>query len=206
LRTPRKVAALYVDPVRGPYSARKGVDLWGVARDATKFAGFKPVVAHPPCGPWGRFYWRYKGGEGSAEAGLRAVEQVRNCGGVLEHPAQSNLWGKASKRRKSYSTRLQGVPDLPLPGEPPDKYGGYTIEVNQVDWGHAALKPTWLYIVGVPRAKLPRMPTPRAPTHVIVRKRSNPNELPELRKSLRHVTPPAFADWLLQVARASRKG
>ena len=86
----------------------------------------------------------------------------------MEHPAQSDLWGKASKRRKSYSTRLQGVPDLPLPGEPPDKYGGYTIEVNQVDWGHAALKPTWLYIVGVPRAKLPRMPTPRAPTHVIV--------------------------------------
>jgi hypothetical protein len=48
------VAALYVDP-RGPYASMPGVDPWDVERDARTYAGPYPVVAHPPCGSWGRF-------------------------------------------------------------------------------------------------------------------------------------------------------
>lgn len=43
----RTVAALYVE-ADGPYSRVEGVDLWPESRDARKYAGPHPVVAHPP--------------------------------------------------------------------------------------------------------------------------------------------------------------
>lgn len=102
------VAALYVDTARGPYPAIPGVECWGFATrdgsqidafatdlDARSYAGPHPVVAHPPCGPWGRFWWNYKGGEGSRSCGLRAADQVREWGGLLEHPEHSGLWKAA---------------------------------------------------------------------------------------------------------------
>jgi hypothetical protein len=49
------IAALYVEE-RGVYSGLEGVDVWGVSRDARRYAGPYPVVAHPPCERWGR-YW-----------------------------------------------------------------------------------------------------------------------------------------------------
>lgn len=196
---PKTVAALYVDRAHGPYIKIPGVDVWGWSckdgpcrpgdRDAEMYDGPYPVIAHPPCGPWGMFAWRYKGGEGAMEAGLRAVEQIREFGGVLEHPVNSKLW-KAL--------------DLPKPGDPPDEYGGWTLRVHQVDWGHPAQKPTWLYIVGVHPDDVPQMPPPRAATHVMVRKVSNTNELPEVPKAKRHLTPPAFAKWLVALARRVR--
>jgi len=47
------IAALFVDEL-GPYAGMPGVDAWGESRDATKYTGPAPCVAHPPCGPWGR--------------------------------------------------------------------------------------------------------------------------------------------------------
>lgn len=205
--TRRRVAALYVDP-EGPYS-RFGdrVDVWDASRDARRYAGPHPVVAHPPCGPWGRFWWRYRGGEGGADCAIAAVEAVRRYGGVLEHPAESGLWGRATRRQAHLkvrdsreSERPVGLSDLPLPGRPADAYGGYTVQVNQVDWGHPAIKSTWLYIVGVPRQRLPSFPATGKPTHTMVRRRDNPHELPEVPKRLRHLTPPRFARWLVDLA------
>jgi hypothetical protein len=193
------VAALYVDTARGPYPRMAGVDCWGFStrdglqldafaaqRDARVYAGPHPVVAHPPCGPWGRFWWNYKGGEGAKDCGLRAIDQVRAFGGVLEHPSQSGLWKAAG---------------LPRPGEPRDHAGGFTIEVRQCDWGHPAAKPTWLYIVG---CEVPDRPEAGQPTHVMVRLLRNNNELPEVPKRLRHLTPPAFAEWLVELARSGQ--
>jgi hypothetical protein len=48
----RTVAALYIDP-RGPYPKMPVVDCWDETRDADRYAGAAPIVAHPPCGPWG---------------------------------------------------------------------------------------------------------------------------------------------------------
>lgn len=189
------VAALYVDPL-GPYPQL--VEHWyDAARDARTYDGPWPVVAHPPCGPWGRLRHLYQGGD--AQLAVDAVAHVRRYGGVLEHPAYSRL----------FST-LQ----LPTPGTPPDAYGGRTIEVQQVDWGHVARKRTWLYMV---RVRWPvDLPPARQPTHWISGGRPRKGE----RRTARHVpvgikvcsaqqrrrTPIAFARWLIALAATSSVG
>ncbi len=45
------IAALYV-ATDGCYFGLSGVDTWDQARDARKYAGPYPVVAHPPCQRW----------------------------------------------------------------------------------------------------------------------------------------------------------
>jgi hypothetical protein len=186
------VAVLYVDP-RGPYPGM--VRHWYDAeRDAKKYEGPWPVVAHPPCGPWS--VMRHLSRETTADCAPLALNAVREFGGVLEHPKGSTFF-------RAYS--------LPLPGELPDEWGGYTIEVSQCDWGHVARKRTWLYIVGTPRGALPPMPAPRTPTHWASggRTRSSrqgtpvPPGIKVCSAQQRRRTPPAFAAWLLEIARAS---
>lgn len=196
-----RVAALYVDSARGAYAGLAGVDCWGFAnrdgkqrdlfaqdRDARLYAGPLPVIAHPPCGPWGRFHWNYKGGEGHASCGPLAVKQVRALGGVLEHPAQSRLWKVAGLPKPGKLSKPWNI----------DAFGGWTLAVNQCDWGHPAKKPTWLYICGT--YFLPPLPPAGKPTHVMVRLLRNNNELPELGKRKRHLTPPDFASFLVELA------
>lgn len=195
------IAALYVDTARGPYATMPGVDCWGVERDATQYAGPWPVVAHPPCGHWGRYAHRC---HDDGHTGPIAVAQVRTWCGVLEHPAHSKLWRECG---------------LPRPGELPDVWGGYTIEVFQRDWCHRADKPTWLYIVGVDQINLPPMPEPTPARQVCVPKRrqlvDEPNDARRMRgtrgvvelmsKNQRHLTPPAFAEWLVAVANHAKE-
>lgn len=159
------VTALYIDP-RGPYP--KLCDSWDEKRDARTFNGPGPVVAHPPCGPWGGLRHLYEGAE--HDCGPRAVEQVRQFGGVLEHPARSKLWEACE------------LPP-PVPGRVPDHswewdpWCGFSIEVDQVEWGHVARKRTWLYIVGASHEDvselLAKRPYPgREPTHWVSGRRA----------------------------------
>lgn len=191
------IAALYIDP-RGPYPKMAGVDCWDETRDAKLYEGPWPVVAHPPCGPWGPL--RHLSRNQPADCGPRAVEQVRAFGGVLEHPSRSLLF------------RAFGMPH---PGEPPDAWGGRTIEVCQVDWGHVARKRTWLYVCG--DVELPPFPAPREPTHWVSGLRTttgrniyakNGSAVPPGIKMCsavqRRRTPPAFAEWLVLIARSVR--
>lgn len=46
------IAALYVER-GGAYWDMPGVDAWDADRDARRYAGTMPVVAHPPCQLWG---------------------------------------------------------------------------------------------------------------------------------------------------------
>lgn len=103
------IATLYVDP-RGPYP-KLGVDCWDATRDARKYAGPGPVVAHPPCGPWGGLRHLYEGTE--HDCAPRAVEQVRCWGGVLEHPRNSKLWEQ--RLRGSRSVRRTSAGERPWP-------------------------------------------------------------------------------------------
>lgn len=137
-----KVAALYVQP-GGVYWNLPDVEPLGLPeRDARYYAGPWPVVAHPPCERWGR-YWsggpsarvrRVKGDDGGCFAS--ALASVEKFGGVLEHPEASHAWA------------AHGMPA-------PFKSGGYSMArdgwtccVEQGHYGHRARKATWLYIVG----------------------------------------------------------
>ena len=134
------IAALYVQK-GGCYYGLDDVDPWDEERDARKYAGPWPVVAHPPCERWGR-YWhgapnkphQYKLGDdgGCFEAALFAVRQY---GGVLEHPADSHAWKSFDLSRPS---RAGGWIKA-------DNHGGQTCYVEQGHYGHISRKGTWLY-------------------------------------------------------------
>ena len=116
-------------------------------------------------------------------------------GGVLEHPQYSGLF-KALR--------------LPLPGELPDAFGGRTYEIRQVSWGHACVKPTWLYTVAVPPETLARgiRSGGEPPTHRMTNGPRGPSARTDLIRAsneMRSRTPVAFRDWLLSLARAASK-
>lgn len=196
----RTVAALYIDP-RGPYPKMPGVECWDEARDARLYAGPHPVVAHPPCGPWGNLkHMRVPNRErrhDDVACADPAVRAVRAWGGVLEQPSGSAMF------------RAFGMPH---PGELPDAHGGVSFAVDQCDWGHVARKATWIYCVGVRPEAIPRM-LRREPTHWVSggRKRSRkgkggvvPEGIKVCSAQQRRRTPPLFAEFLVSLARAAR--
>lgn len=138
------IAALFVEP-DGIYFGLPNVDPWDKERDARNYAGPHPIVAHPPCERWGR-YW---GGaprkphqyELGADDGCfaSALASVRRWGGVIEHPADSHAW------------RVFGLNRPPREGGwvTADFLGGWTCHIEQGHYGHMARKATWLYAHGV---------------------------------------------------------
>lgn len=139
------IAALYVAP-GGCYAGLPDVDVWDEARDARLYAGPHPVVAHPPCQRWGRFWHgsprkphQFKlGDDGGCFAA--ALASVRRWGGVLEHPADSAAWfafGLRPPHRDGGWFYLA------------DGHNGATCYVEQGRYGHPARKATWLYACGV---------------------------------------------------------
>lgn len=49
------IAALYVKK-NGCYFGLDGIDTWDEDRDARQYKGPYPIVAHPPCQRWGKFW------------------------------------------------------------------------------------------------------------------------------------------------------
>ena len=142
--TEKKIAALYVQE-NGSYCNLDDVDAWPEARDARKYIGPLPVVAHPPCQLWGAMaavnYARWGGDHNRPgnDGGcfFAALESVRRWGGVLEHPAKTRAWNAHG---------------LTLPcgiGWKRAVDGGYVCEVWQSAYGHRANKATWLYYYGM---------------------------------------------------------
>lgn len=180
------IAALFVrsDSI---YKTMPGVDAWDMARDARQYRGASPVVAHPPCRAWGRLRGLAKPRQDEKALALFAVEQVRKCGGVLEHPEASSLWQAAG---------------LPAPGCGRDEFGGWTLAVAQQWFGHRALKKTWLYIVGVEPRSIPAFSISLdLPERVITNSpKSRRLRIKECTKAEREHTPAEFAQWLVDLA------
>lgn len=150
-----KVAALFV-ATNGCYFGSPDVDPWPIERDARCYHGPAPVVAHPPCARWGRYWggapWQKErkklGDDGGCFAS--ALYDVRRWGGVLEHPEASHAW------------KYFGLNAPPRSGGwvVADFHGGWTCCVEQGHYGHRARKATWLYAHGV---DLPSLRWGRAP-------------------------------------------
>jgi hypothetical protein len=205
----RTVAALYVQ-TDGVYYGLPDVDPWDEARDARTYVGPHPVVAHPPCQRWGR-YWsggpsakvrRRKGDDGGCF--IAALATVRRFGGVLEHPEASHAWA------------AHGLYKPPKAGGwvYADGFGGWTCCVEQGHYGHSARKATWLYACGIELPSLtwgPARDKSRCDEgfHSSAERRAAraAGRAPVERLSALQLaaTPPAFRDLLLSMARTARK-
>ena len=152
------IAALYV--LRdGHYAGLPDVDPWDEARDARLYDGPHPVVAHPPCARWGRYWYggptarvrRTLGDDGGCFAA--ALASVRRWGGVLEHPEASHAW---LHHELAAPPRAGGW--VPADRHPLlECCGGWTCCVEQGHYGHRARKATWLYVSGVAIEHLPAL-------------------------------------------------
>jgi hypothetical protein len=135
------IAALYVQK-DGGYFNLDGVDPWDEERDARRYAGPYPVVAHPPCDRWHllsavnhkRWGWTINEDGGCFASALHAV---RTWGGVLEHPAETRAF------------RFHGIPEPARGAWQRTIDGDWVTEVNQSAYGHRARKRTWLLYNGL---------------------------------------------------------
>lgn len=199
----REVVALFIDP-RGPYPMLLGKEhCWDERKDARLFGGDAGVVAHPPCQRWGalgRANWARWGGEHNRPGNdggcfKAALDAVRRCGGVLEHPAGSMAFG------------AYGIAKPAVPGW--NHIGGeeWVSEVWQSAYGHRAQKRTWLFYCG--QTKPEEALWAREPgTHQVgyQDKRGKARNKPTLSSREAAESPRAFAEYLIRLAAQSRIG
>jgi len=205
------IAALYVE-TGGSYYGLDDVDPWDQERDARLYNGPHPVVAHPPCQRWGRFWAgqplaikrtgirKRKGDDGGCFKA--ALSDVRIYGGVLEHPENSHAWAHFNLNKPPRGGGWVAA----------DFYGGWTCCVEQGRYGHYARKPTWLYAV---RTHLPELlwgksdwtPDPEVVARIGLAKALKRGEVAAsgggTDSSPRIGTPLAFRDLLLDMARSA---
>jgi len=182
------------------------------------YAGPHPVVAHPPCERWGRFWhgsprtphqFRLGDDDGCFSAALAAV---RRWGGVLEHPADSRAWA------------FHGLPAPPRCGgwqscgdhdqeDVCDASGGWTCRVEQGFYGHPARKATWLYAChvdlpalrwGAGEQRLDPVMLERHGYEYARRVGMVAMAGGKRKKEIRNATPLEFRDLLLSIARTAR--
>lgn len=194
-----RIAAIFVQP-DGCYANDASIDAWPEHRDARKYAGPYPVVAHPPCQLWGAMaavnFARWggdhnrPGNDGGCFAS--ALESVNKFGGVLEHPAKSRAWA-AHGLAKPIGLGWSRSGD------------GWTCEVWQSAYGHRANKATWLYYRGDQAPFELRWARPIG-THQIGfhDQRGKSANKPTLGKREANATPAEFRDELIRLALLSR--
>lgn len=150
-------------------------DCWNIKKDARKWPGGNPIIAHPPCRAWGSYRHLAKPRPDEKQLAIHAIIMVRLWGGVVEHPRTSTLWQTMN---------------LPLPGKT-DAFGGWTLNIDQHWFGHKAKKNTFLYIKGCRPQQIPAIPlTLTRPTR----------EIEHMAKPERERTPEKLAQWLIQLA------
>lgn len=203
------IAALYIEP-DGCYGDLPGVDPWDLERDAREYAGPWPVVAHPPCQRWGRFWHGStrkphqfdKGADQQCFAA--ALFAVRTYGGVIEHPADSHAWDWFGLTKPE---RFKGWNE-------PDKYGGRSCYVEQGHYGHMSRKPTWLYAAKVDFPEL-NWSKGEQRLHPVALERYGYEKARRIgmtamvggkdKTKIRNATPEEFRDLLISMAQSARQ-
>lgn len=205
------IAALYVER-EGCYFGLPGVDPWDEARDARKYAGPHPVVAHPPCQRWGRFWHgstrkphQFKKGDDGG-CFLAALNAVKWWGGVIEHPADSHAWDHFGLRKPP---RGGGW----VPAASPGCKSLWTCCVYQGHYGHLSGKPTWLLAACSPLQTLPELRWGKTEQrlHPVALERHGYAKARRIgmmamvggkdKTRIRNATPPEFRDVLIDIAR-----
>lgn len=162
------------------YHQMLGLDVYDASRGARSFQGGMPVVAHPPCRSWSAYCaHQAKPAEGERDLALWCVEQVRTWGGVLEQPAHSRLWEAAG---------------IPRPGIRQPVGAPFSVCVWQAWWGYPMRKSTWLYFVNV-------APSDVQPPLLLHAPGADRRREQVMSKNQRAATTPAFAEWLVAIAR-----
>jgi hypothetical protein len=201
------IAALFVER-NGVYWDLDGVDPWDQERDARLYAGPHPVVAHPPCQRWGRYWSGGPSAKVRRELGdddgcfAAALNAVRTWGGVLEHPEASHAW-------RTFG--LVAPPKLGgwiLAGDGQ----GFTCCVEQGHYGHPARKATWLYACGVELVHLQWGPSKgrrldegfHSKAERDAARAAGRKPIPRLSTRENLATPIPFRDLLISIARSSR--
>lgn len=201
------VAALFVQP-EGVYFNDPRFDPWDEVRDARKYDGEYPVIAHPPCQRWGKLgvaNWHRWGGEHNRPGNdggcfISALESVRRNGGILEHPAGSMAWDAFDLRKPDRFNRGwcrdRSVYDA---GQ------AWTCEVWQSAYGHKANKATWLYYVGIKNPIELDWSRPRGNYQIGFQdRRGKQKNKPTLSKKEANMTPIAFREILYHLASQSQ--
>jgi hypothetical protein len=160
-------------------------DVYDIHRDARNYCKKYPVIAHPPCRAWGRLSHMANPRPDEKQLAYFALAQVRLNGGILEHPAGSRLWAEAP---------------LPFVNEFSDEFGGFTIEIDQFDFGHVAHKQTKLYICGIDMKDLPPLP-PKNTTKADRSIAGNVKETKTCTQYQREYTPDALINWMTEICR-----
>lgn len=194
------IAALFVDS-RGVYAGDCRFDVWDEKRDARKYEGPYPVIAHPPCARWCQLAglvehrWGYKRGEDGG-CFSSALNSVRRFGGVLEHPAYSMAWKTFGLPRPCKNGGWIGDADT-----------GFSCHVEQGKYGHKARKATWLYVFGLPEEDLPELKWGKATSSHVVSWCGNHTKTakPRIGKSEASRTPEQFKEVLYILANAARR-
>lgn len=208
------ITALFVARGGAYYGEPWNVDCWDEERDARKYAGPWPVVAHPPCQRWGKFWAgqplhikrtgerKIKGDDGGCFGA--AITAARTWGGVIEHPRDSHAWEHFS------------LIEPPREGGwvAADCFGGWTCCVEQGRYGHYARKATWLVAYG---CKLPALDWGESPMKLDPRvvERMGPQRAKRLGEVAargggtndpqRIGTPKPFRDILIKMAQSAKR-
>lgn len=169
----KKYAALYVHS-KSNYKLYDDFDCFDEARDTRNFKGNMPVVAHPPCRLFSRLRAFSKADIDEKKLAYTALAVVRKNGGILEHPCSSLFWKEAN---------------IVTPGQR-DKYGGFTISINQHWFGYYTEKKTRLYIVGICPNQMPKFPLS---FNAVTRKFGN------LSRKQRSETTAQLIDWFILI-------
>lgn len=204
------IAALFVAK-DGPYINHGNIDAWTEERDARLYPGPHPVIAHPPCERWGRYWF---GGPSVKERKLLgddlgcfgfALMTVRAFGGVLEHPAATHAW-------KVYEL---AAPPIYGGWHPAGDGIGMVCHVEQGHYGHPARKATWLYAVAPTLPELIWGPSSakkrldegfHSKEERRLARESGKKPIERLSKSERVHTPLAFMEVLVEIASRARGG